>query len=139
MVALNSVALEGSSVFTFLKKMVPLQELALPLKEKAIQLTKKMYVATHFFIAAKVRKTGGRVVYRYMKLDKPGHWFPSLRNYANLSLTGNQQIQVCIFQIEPFTQVKIGERAFEQVNAAAQVYPVPYKIFESAFFACFKQ
>ncbi len=39
-----------------------------------------------------------------------------------LALTGYQQIQISIFQIETLTQIKIGKCSFEKINTAAQMY-----------------
>ena len=36
-----------------------------------------------------------------------------------LSLTGDKQIQISIFQIKPLTEMKIGKRTLEHIDATA--------------------
>lgn len=57
----------------------------------------------------------------------------------NLPLACDQKIQVGILQVEALAEVEIGQRAFEQIDAAAQMDLVPDEVFESAFFSRFEQ
>ena len=56
-----------------------------------------------------------------------------------LSLARDQQIQVCIFQIEALAEIEIGQRPFEQVDTAAQVHLVPEQFFKTTLLSRFQQ
>src|SRR5204863_7922898 len=56
-----------------------------------------------------------------------------------LSLACNKQVEISVLQVKSFTEIKIGQRPFEKIDPAAQVYPVPDKVFKSPILSCFHQ
>src|SRR5579872_3991034 len=55
------------------------------------------------------------------------------------TLTGDQQIQIRILQIEPLAEMEVRQRSFEQVDTAAEMYLMPYQVLESSFFSRLQQ
>src|SRR5260370_15044816 len=56
-----------------------------------------------------------------------------------LPLTRDQEIQIGILEVEALAEMKIGECALEEIDAAAQMDLMPDKILKPTFLSCFEQ
>jgi len=51
-----------------------------------------------------------------------------------LPLTGDQQVQIRIFQVKALAEMEIRQGALEEIDTAAQMYLMPDQVLEPAFF-----
>ena len=61
------------------------------------------------------------------------------KDWGDLALTRDQQIQVRILQIEPLTEVEVRQCSLGEVDPAPQVDLMLYQVLKSTFFSCLQQ
>jgi len=61
-----------------------------------------------------------------------------LATVNSLSLARDQEIEIREFQIKSFAEIEICQCSFKEINAGAEMYFMPDKVFKTTFLTGFK-